>query len=106
MKIWLDDVRDAPDDSWICLRTGRALAGMLLIHQEEIEEISFDHDLGDWDGDVELTGYVWLCQIEAMVENGTLTKIPKLSIHSANPAVYTKMAQAIQSIERMVDGKN
>lgn len=103
MKIFLDDERAAPDDSWVVLRNGSALAGMLLVHGNEIEEVSFDHDLADFGGidGRELTGYTWLCQIEAMVANGELKYVPKLSVHSANPSIYKKMQQTIESIERM-----
>lgn len=109
MKIWLDDKRDAPDDDWIVLRRGNALAGMLLVHDGEVEEVSFDHDLAHFEMDehgkeIELTGYTWLCQVEYMVAHGELKHIPKLSIHSANPSVYKKMQGAIDSIDRMRNG--
>lgn len=107
MKIWLDDKRDAPDDSWIILRTGNALAGMLMAHDGDVEEVSFDHDLGHFEYDpergetIELTGYTWLCQIEHDVAQGLIKHPPKLSVHSANAGIYIKMMQTIESIERM-----
>lgn len=48
MKIWLDDVRPRPDDSWThCYSAGEAIMQMGL---NEVEEASLDHDLGPGDG--------------------------------------------------------
>lgn len=102
MKIWLDDIRPAPSDEWIVLRRGNALCGMLMAHDGKVEMVSFDHDLAHFEGDKELTGYVWLCQIEAAVADGLIRHPPKMEVHSANPAVRKKMEQAITNIERLV----
>jgi hypothetical protein len=107
VKIWLDDVRDPPDDSWTHLRTGRALAGMLLVHEGDVEIVSFDHDLADFQPDpmtnkmVEFTGYTWLKQIESMVASGALRKLPKLVVHSANPVGRKNMEAAIRSAYKL-----
>ena len=46
MKIYLDDVRDPPDDSWTVVRSYHAFRNLLMTTREDITEISFDHDLG------------------------------------------------------------
>lgn len=45
-KLWLDDIRNAPDDSWTVARTYDE-AVSLLGNQGCPSEISFDHDLGE-----------------------------------------------------------
>lgn len=51
MKIWLDDIRDAPDETWTVVRTlDRALLLLEGLHKTrgvEFEAISFDHDIPD-----------------------------------------------------------
>ena len=49
MKIWLDDMREAPDESWVHVRNEKEFFGLLgrVGENEEIEVISFDHDLGE-----------------------------------------------------------
>jgi hypothetical protein len=54
VKLWLDDVRPAPDWSWACVRTVED--AMFAFEHLPIEVASLDHDLGyiadpNWDGD-------------------------------------------------------
>lgn len=59
MRLWIDDLRTPPDQSWVWLKTSRdaltylrALYGSLVgapgysATDEELETVSFDHDLG------------------------------------------------------------
>lgn len=49
MKLWHDDIRRPPDDSWIWARTNHEAARILLRNYDngiECEEISLDHDMG------------------------------------------------------------
>lgn len=43
MKLWVDDIRNAPDDSWTVART--ATAAIRAIARYDFEEISLDHDI-------------------------------------------------------------
>lgn len=45
MKLYIDDIRNAPDESWSVARTVRS--AIAFIHQfgSEIEHISLDHDI-------------------------------------------------------------
>lgn len=76
MKLWLDDIRPAPAGfthvhSWAELR--QILEGTVIV-----EQISFDHDLGE----NEPTGY----DIIKMYAANFMDKWPKqISCHSANP---------------------
>ena len=93
MKVWLDDVRKAPD-SWVHVKKASEAIKLLESDWDLIEEISFDHDLGN---DEEGTGYKVLCHIEKVVKlQGR--KPPIMHIHSANPVGVRKMLQAIKVI--------
>lgn len=46
MKIWLDDVRTPPDDTWEWCKNHVDFMAAIQ-YPPEIEFISFDHDLGD-----------------------------------------------------------
>lgn len=106
MKIWLDDIRDAPDETWTVLRQPWGL--LHLVSQSDpgdIETISFDHDLAAYasNGD-EITGAVVLRRLEELAFKfpEMLNRIPSdLRIHSANPVGRKNMQAAIDSIERM-----
>jgi len=84
MKLWLDDMRPAPDDSW--LRVTTALDAIKLLTRLEFIEVSLDHDLG-----LEpQTGYdvlTWIekCIVEREVFGILKPKIPILKVHTANP---------------------
>ena len=84
IKLYIDDVRDAPDPSWIVLRTPQEAIDVLAQYQSEnvtIGEIMFDHDLG-YD---EKTGEEWTIRpvVLWMIENEYYPR--KASCHSANP---------------------
>lgn len=103
MKIFLDDVRDPPDNSWTVART-YDMAREMIIHNF-VEEISFDHDLGEVESlylrpgtGYHPSGYDLLCWIEELV----LTKglpAPRMNVHSANPVGVRKMNLAIKSLQ-------
>lgn len=46
MRLWLDDLRPAPD-GWTWAQTAREAINCLNAHGREIEYVSLDHDLGD-----------------------------------------------------------
>ncbi len=45
MKLFVDDVRDAPDESWTVARTAEEAIWMLA--RGGVEVLSLDHDLGE-----------------------------------------------------------
>lgn len=74
-KLWLDDLRNSPDGSWVVVKTFREF-------RETIQElglpyfISFDHDLGLLSG----SGYdcaKWLVENEYVIKD--------YQVHSQNP---------------------
>ena len=47
MKLWIDDVRPAPE-GWEHIHSVWEAIGTILLEEEEIEIISLDHDAGDY----------------------------------------------------------
>lgn len=94
MKIWLDDVRETPE-GWVRFKTAESLIDFLSNNFNLVEEISFDHDLGE---NVE-TGYDVLTWIEEYVFNHR-DHVPVMTIHSDNGPGIKNMRAAIESIWR------
>lgn len=93
MKIFLDDLRIAPD-GWTHLYWPEDVIAML--KNKNVKEISLDHDLGNDDHG---TGYDVILWIEEQVVlNGY--NPPKIKVHSANSSARMKMEAGIASIER------
>ena len=106
MKLWLDDIRPAPE-GWLWARTNDQAKHLLMIAERDgtpITECSLDHDLGFHDveipedpdellevitlkGQSEETGYDLVCW---MLENNLVPK--KVTIHSWNPDGARNMA--------------
>ncbi len=95
-KLWLDDVRSAPE-GWIFFEVAWDMIDFLEVN--EVEEISLDHDLGEAQNG---TGYDVLCYIEERVAQDEEYLPPKIGIHTDNPPARYKMNKAVRSIERMV----
>ncbi len=45
MKLYIDDIRDAPDESWTLVRTISEAIRFIDRYSHEIKEISLDHDI-------------------------------------------------------------
>lgn len=45
MKLWVDDIRNAPDDTWHVARTVLEAIRAIARYRTEITEISLDHDI-------------------------------------------------------------
>jgi hypothetical protein len=100
MKLWHDDIRRPPDETWTWARTNDEAKLLLLNH--EVEEASLDHDLGlhGHDPDVLDADLYAAPQTEDgyelvawMIENGKVP--PRIRIHSWNPPGAKRMAQAL-----------
>ncbi len=95
MKVFLDDVRPAPE-GWT--RAYTAPEAIALLEAGSVTEISLDHDLGD-----EATcgtGYEVACWIEEAVAVRGFAPLT-IHIHSANVVGRVRIEQAIASIERL-----
>lgn len=77
MRIWLDDLRPAPD-GFIHVKNLAEFRDLIASNADEIEMMSFDHDLGDGEAD----GY----QISKWFAENHLDRWPlEIKVHSANP---------------------
>jgi len=93
MKLWLDDLRTPPDESWTWVKTSQE--AMEMLDTGSIVEISLDHDLGSdlWNG------YTVACHIENLAHHAGI-KPPKWKIHSANPVGAENIARALESADK------
>lgn len=94
MKIYLDDERETPDGY---VRAYWPDEVINLLKDNDVEEVSLDHDLGDDDRG---TGYDVLLWVEEQVAIHSY-KAPILKVHSANVSAREKMESAIRNIEKL-----
>jgi hypothetical protein len=93
-KLFIDDVRNPPDDSWTVVRTVEE-AKNLLQSWDLPTIMSLDHDLG---GD-ETVMQVLHWMAEEYYEEGP----PEWTIHSANPVGRQNMESFLKSWARSLD---
>lgn len=101
IKIFLDDVRSPPDDTWQIFRSPTPEFYQACA---TADIISLDHDLGQ---DIP-TGYDVVKHFEeAIFMKGLWARngAPTIHIHSANPVGRQNMQACLESIYRMVDVK-
>jgi hypothetical protein len=104
MKLWVDDERNPPDNSWTVARN--YADAIFLIENTLLEEISLDHDLGDGKKNQQygprgvsyLTGYDIVCHIEKLIHFGGIIKVPKIFCHSSNPVGRARINSVIEKI--------
>jgi hypothetical protein len=100
MRVWLDDVRPAPD-GWVHVRTPEE--AIELLRTGEVAELSLDFDLGFRGDEERRTGEVVLVWIEEQVVRGTAQFVlPEISIHSSNPVGRARLRRALDAIRRRV----
>lgn len=92
MKVYLDDVRQAPE-GWVLVKTPKEMID--LISKNKVDIISLDHDLGD-DKNIG-TGYDVLLYIEEALYTNKEDiflpfGVPKILLHTANPVARKRMA--------------
>jgi len=95
MKVYLDDVREAPQGWTRVYWPDEAIA---LLERGGVVDLSLDHDLGD---DLRGTGYDVVRWIEEAVVLREFTP-PRIAVHSANPVARDRMLRGIEAIERAI----
>lgn len=81
MKIWVDDIRTPPDDTWTWAKTSQdaiywLMSSQICEHEEcQFDIMSLDHDLGGDDTSRPIV--LWMCENEYWPE--------EVIVHSANP---------------------
>lgn len=101
MKVFLDDTRETPE-GYIRANTVHELAKLLMDKDNNITEISLDHDLGE----DTLTGYEFMRWLEAMVFNNRISNIPEIKFHTANPVGRKNMELVLASIKKILEKRN
>lgn len=91
MKLWVDDIREAPDESWSVART--PLSAIRAISHFHFEEISLDHDSGLDDDTFASVAYYIACAYSDLPRHAR----PKVTIHSANPIGAEEMKMVLRS---------
>lgn len=102
MKIWLDDERTKPDDSWYWAKDSKsAIIAIALCADGQLDEVSLDHDLGYsyLDSNSKIDGGMTAGQEDTgmkvlawMINTETWPKV--LTIHTANPSARAAMLLA------------
>jgi len=93
MKVYLDDERKTPV-GWV--RAYWPDEVQELLQNNDVTELSLDHDLGD---DERGTGYDVVLWIEEQVALYNFVP-PIITVHSANSSARDKMLNGIESIQR------
>jgi hypothetical protein len=107
MKVFLDDVRDAPEGFMRAFRPAELTLFRYLARHAKV--ISMDHDLGlDPDGKEFPNGNDILKMFEREAYEGTLwdNGAPQILVHSANPVGRKNMEDTINSIINKVGLRN
>jgi len=99
MKIWVDDIREPPDDSWVWVKNFDQFKRQIMIvhgyYKLPVDVISFDHDSGE----DSFSGYdciKWLA-------NHYLSAWPKIvDVHSMNPVGAENIRQYADFIGRKI----
>lgn len=99
MKLWVDDLRTPPDDTWTWAKTvAHAIA--LLVSTPDIEVMSLDHDLGEGRGEFDYAAIYdtkpiiyWLIDRH---EEGTDQWPDRVEVHSSNPPGATWLREMIK----------
>jgi len=97
-KLFVDDIREAPDDSWVTVRTAQEVVAFLFTHDVRI--VSLDHDLGEGQ-----SGYWVACQIEAKVHSDSTYIPPSIITHSANPVGRANITACMRSIQIALESR-
>ena len=84
MKIWLDDIRPAPE-GWVWCKTAEVVIERLMTTPSLIKAISLDNDLG-----TQLEGWHLAKIIAALARAGMLGEI-KLYVHTQNTVAKVKI---------------
>lgn len=94
MKLWIDDVRPAPEGYVWCQSVNETIR-LIQGTNDVIEVIDIDHDAGDYayDGG----DYIHILDaIEFMVANKQIKEVPMIHIHSMNIVGVENMKRIIR----------
>lgn len=87
MKLWIDDYRDAPDDTWTEVRKVQSAIAFIAQYGLQITEISLDHDIENRPDDETFMPVAYFIG----VFYGLNSHGPKIVVHSDNPVGAQRM---------------
>lgn len=102
MKLWHDDIRRPPDDSWVWARTNEEAIAFL--EGLTIHEISLDHDLGLHELDPDTPDAIYLVGhgeetgldlVDYMIARALVPD--KVTVHSMNPVGADRMCRTLNA---------
>ncbi len=98
-KLFLDDLRGPPDDTWIVVRSSTEALDYIIDHGVPFK-ISYDHDLGEDD-----TTMIFLKRWESEVWdwNNKEQKFPEYVVHSANPVGKLNIISFMESWKKVFE---
>ena len=94
MKLWIDDLRAPPDETWTWAKTSADALLVLKHFASDLAEVSFDHDLGGDD-----TVMPFILAVEARAFRGRGDPF-QWQVHSANPVGRKNITAAMERVER------
>lgn len=83
MKLWLDDMRDAPDDSWTVIRKVEPAIKFIARYGGEITDFSLDHDIENRPDDETFKPVAYF--LGECFKNDFRFEDAHITIHSDNP---------------------
>lgn len=110
-KLYLDDIRNPPDETWEVVRTADACIRVL--DAGTVTHLSLDHDLAfehyaavsdaneitsPEDRPREKTGYDVCLWLRQKVETDPTYRMPRVVLHTANPVGRANMAAVLMEI--------
>ena len=106
MKLFVDDIRDLPEDKqdWTLIRTPQEAVD--LIAKGEVTHISLDHDLAAFTADgKEITGYAVALFLSTAVELQKVQVPQEMLCHSDNPPGREAIYSVFDGIRRRQEKK-
>ncbi len=105
MKIYVDDIRTSPDDSWNICRTALSAVSALDMFWEQIVEITLDHDISHQIVMGEMSRpfacpetFEIVARHVALLKKLHVEWSPAVSIHTSNPAGAERMRLLLEEV--------
>lgn len=105
MKLYVDDIRNAPDESWMLVRTINSAIRFIEMYKTSITHISLDHDISH-QVQVGSLSRPYPCEetfqavahyIGSVYSNEF--ECPEITVHSANPVGANSIADILKRYE-------
>lgn len=98
MKLWIDDIRTPPDESWHICRSALSAINALFMFQNNITEIRLDHDISHQVVIGKISRpypceetFMIVAHYMRLLKRLTPDWTPKITIHTSNPIGGTAM---------------